>query len=121
MPTNDTLDRARADWRLDNLLKAAEKVAKGWLVDEYENADLCMSPDHHAAIVALFDAIDDVKALTPREPSDGSTQTVGVAIQLAWSQHRDLPPIDLTDDEMRYLGEAAIAALSTNPQPEKHQ
>jgi len=38
--------------------------------------------------------------------------TVGAAIQLAWSRHRDLPPIEMTDDEMRYLGKAAIAAMS---------
>jgi len=42
---------------------------------------------------------------------NADAMTFGAAIQLAWDNHRDLPPIDLTDDEMRYLGEAVIGAM----------
>lgn len=38
-------------------------------------------------------------------------ERVGDAIQAAWGNHRDLPPIELTDDERRYLARAAIKAM----------
>lgn len=39
------------------LLEAADRLCKGWLVDEHEDETLCMSAEHHAAISALFAAI----------------------------------------------------------------
>lgn len=60
----DTAEREARNTRyaLSDLLKAADKVANGWLVDEREDRSLCMSDEHHEAICALFDAIDAAKA-----------------------------------------------------------
>lgn len=45
------------------------------------------------------------------DEAKGMAQTIGAAIQLAWSQHRDLPPIEMTDAEMAYLGRAALNSM----------
>lgn len=97
--TTDTLGRARA-FELTILDHAAEM-----LPTTYGNAII-------EAAVLIADLRDALTAALTREPSEADALTVGAAIQLAWSQHRDLPPIELTDDEMLYLGNAAITAMA---------
>jgi hypothetical protein len=45
-----------------DLLAAVTRYAENWLHDEYESAELCMSPYHHSEVVALFDAMDRAKS-----------------------------------------------------------
>lgn len=56
-----TVEEAAANARLvgaaPELLEVAQTLCSGWLVDEHENPDLCMSAKHHEAISSLFAAI----------------------------------------------------------------
>jgi len=55
----------RAPW-LDaavGLLDAAKKLTGDWPQDENDDAEICASPAHHAAIRALFDAVAHAEAV----------------------------------------------------------
>ena len=55
----------RAPWLSASieLLAAAKKLTGDWLRDENEDVELCFNTDHHAAIRALFTAIERAEAV----------------------------------------------------------
>ncbi len=70
-------ENARLRDRYDGMFKALGHFTRNYLLDERDSPEVCMDAEHHAAVLALFNQLDDARAILrePVTPADRESVT----------------------------------------------